>query len=56
MDKIDIVTTATVRPEILERTYASFCRNLFGEQDRYRLIINIDWTLKSLTKLIIRLT
>lgn len=41
---IDITMTAVVRPEILERTLASFARNLFKSYKDYgtRLIINID--------------
>jgi len=42
MKKIDIVTTATIRPEILDQTYRSFCENLFKNKEDYRLIINID--------------
>lgn len=39
---INITTTATIRPEILDRTYKSFCDNLFNKECRYKLIINID--------------
>lgn len=40
---IDITTTATLRPEILEKTFSSFWQNIFSQHDYdYRLIINID--------------
>ncbi|MHA1469533.1 MAG: hypothetical protein ACTSSP_03095 [Candidatus Asgardarchaeia archaeon] len=42
---IDITTTATLRPEILDDTYQSFWTNLFEkykDKYHYRLIINID--------------
>lgn len=43
MAKIDITTTATIRPGLLERTYSSFNENLFGRLPHdYRVIINID--------------
>ena len=42
MYKIDIVTTATIRPDILNKTYRYFCKNLFKNRNDYRLIINID--------------
>ena len=42
MEKIDITMPTTLRPEILERTLDSFCKNLFIERDRYRFIFNID--------------
>ncbi len=44
MYKIDITTTATLRPEILKRTLSSFRNNLFIpwiELD-YQLVINVD--------------
>lgn len=41
-DKIDIVTTATLRPELLRLTYKSFHRKLFYKYKSCRLIINID--------------
>jgi len=41
-NKIDIVTTSVIRPDILEGTFKSFTENLFKEKDRYRLFINID--------------
>jgi len=41
-EKIDITTTATLRPELLERTYKSFFENLFIDKYNYRIIINID--------------
>lgn len=40
---IDITMTATLRPEILEKTLSSFWLNMFSQYDYdYRLIINID--------------
>jgi len=39
--RLDITTTATIRPHILEKTLRSFVRNLFRGFD-CRLIINID--------------
>ena len=39
---IDIVTTATIRPDILDVTYNSFFKHLFKDSFEYRLIINID--------------
>ena len=39
---IDITTTATLRPKILDYTLNSFCKNMLIDRDRYRLIINID--------------
>jgi len=40
---IDIVTTATLRPQILRKTYSSFCNHLFkGNRDKFRLILNVD--------------
>lgn len=39
---IDIVTTSTLRPDILDRTYRSFCKKLFNNDRNCRLIINID--------------
>jgi len=42
MNKIDITTTATIRPEILDKTLRSFTRCIFHERDRYKFIINID--------------
>ncbi len=41
-DSIDVVTTATLRPELLELTYRSFYKRLFYKFRRCRLIINID--------------
>lgn len=40
--KIDICMTATIRPNILERTLSSFCSKMLGDKNRFRLIINID--------------
>ena len=42
MDKIDITMVATIRPNILDRTLESFCLNLFIDNNRYNLILNID--------------
>lgn len=42
MIKIDITTTATIRPGILEETLSSFRKFLFIDKYAYRLIINID--------------
>lgn len=42
MENIDITTTATLRPKILDYTLNSFCEKMLKEQSRYRLIINID--------------
>lgn len=39
---IDITTTATVRPKILNHTLSSFCNKMLTDKNRYRLIINID--------------
>jgi len=39
---IDIVMTATLRPDILRKTLNSFCENLFVDQNRFRLLLNID--------------
>jgi len=40
---IDITTTATLRPDVLEKTYASFWEHIFSQYDYdYRLIINVD--------------
>jgi len=37
-----IATTATLRPELLEKTYKSFFENLFIDKYNYRIIINVD--------------
>ena len=39
---IDITTTATLRPQLLDRTYNSFKKKLFKDKHNYRAIINID--------------
>ena len=39
---IDITMVATLRPDILRRTLKSWCRNMFTDRDRYRLILHID--------------
>lgn len=40
--KIDIITTATIRPKLLEQTYSSFVENLLYPTNQYHLILNID--------------
>lgn len=41
--QIDITTTATLRPEILEKTFSFFWEHIFSHYDYdYRLIINVD--------------
>lgn len=42
MSKIDITTTATIRPKLFDKTLRTFTRNIFRDKDRYRFIINID--------------
>jgi len=39
---IDIATSATIRPDILNKTLSSFRANLLNSNHEYRLIINID--------------
>lgn len=39
---IDITTTATLRPKILNHTLETFCNKMLTDKNRYRLIINID--------------
>lgn len=39
---IDITTTATLRPELLDETLRSFKEHLFHDWAGYRLIINVD--------------
>lgn len=39
---IDVVTTATVRPELIDLTYLSFCDRVLNKFRKRRLIINID--------------
>lgn len=41
-DKIAVTTTATCRPDILARTYQSFCDNTGLDFKRMRLFINVD--------------
>lgn len=38
---IDVITTATIRPDLLERTLHSFSR-LLAQHDRWRLLLNVD--------------
>lgn len=40
--KIDITTSATIRPSLLNETLSSFRSNLLSEDHEYRFIINID--------------
>lgn len=40
--KIDITMPCTLRPEIIRQTLETFCKHLFTDRDRYRLIVNID--------------
>src|SRR5438105_4658591 len=40
--KIDVVMTATLRPEVIDLTLFSFSKNFFAQLDDLRLIINID--------------
>jgi hypothetical protein len=42
INKIDIVITATLRPEVLNLTFQSFCNKFLNQFDKKRLIINID--------------
>ena len=42
LSKIDIVTTAVLRPKLFERTLESFCKRMLTDRERYRLILNID--------------
>lgn len=43
MDPFDIMTTATLRPELLKRTFDSFIENLFGDDiKKASLCLNID--------------
>ena len=39
---IDITTSATIRPGLLQRTLSSFRDNLLNNNHTYRLIINVD--------------
>lgn len=42
IDHLDVVTTATLRPELLGLTFRSFCNRLLGKIPHCRLIINVD--------------
>ncbi|MCI0336618.1 MAG: hypothetical protein L0226_03505 [Acidobacteria bacterium] len=42
IDNLDIVITATLRPELIDLTLASFFKNLLKQFNAVRLIINID--------------
>jgi hypothetical protein len=39
---LDICTTATLRPELLDHTYTSFQKHLFHGWKGYRVILNVD--------------
>lgn len=41
-DAVEVVTTATLRPHLLDVTYASFFAGMDLENHTYRLILNID--------------
>jgi len=41
-DIIDITLPTTLRPSVLDTTLKSFCKNLFVDSDRYRVIFNVD--------------
>jgi len=42
-DKFDIMMTATLRPDLIKRTFDSFIKNLFGDAiTNAKLIMNID--------------
>lgn len=40
--KIDVATTATVRPDLLDKVYASFTKSFLTPRDRFRLVLNVD--------------
>lgn len=40
--RIDVVITATLRPEVLDLTLHSFSRNLLRQPDKVRVILNVD--------------
>jgi len=42
VDKIDITMTAVLRPAVLDKSLASIVKNLVKDQNRFRLIINVD--------------
>jgi UDP-3-O-[3-hydroxymyristoyl] glucosamine N-acyltransferase len=42
MDRIDIAMTAVLRPKILRKTLSTIVKNVVDDQERFRLIINID--------------
>ncbi len=43
LEEIDITCTATVRPDILDRTLYSFCNGFINRKaDKYRFIMNVD--------------
>uniref|UniRef100_A0A6M3L343 Glycosyltransferase n=1 Tax=viral metagenome TaxID=1070528 RepID=A0A6M3L343_9ZZZZ len=43
LTNIDIAMTAIIRPEVINKTLKSFCREAFSKRNhKYRLIINVD--------------
>jgi hypothetical protein len=42
MDKVDITMTSVIRPAILNDSLNSIVKNLVSDQNRFRLIINVD--------------
>ncbi len=42
MDKVDITMTAVLRPSILDQSLSTIVKNVVDDQDRFKLIINID--------------
>ena len=42
MDKVDITMTSVLRPAILNQSLSTIVKNVVDNQDRFRLVINID--------------
>lgn len=42
MDKVDITMTAVLRPSILDQSLSTIVKNVVDDQNRFKLIINID--------------
>lgn len=42
MDNVDITMTAVLRPSVLNQSLSTIVKNVVDNQDRFRLIINID--------------
>jgi hypothetical protein len=42
MDRIDIAMTATIRPDLVNRTLSKIVQNVVDNPERFRLIINVD--------------